>query len=143
MSKETLAGLLKENAELHKENVALKDTVTKLLEQLDISRNISITDMIKEDHETREQAIVEQQIQRYEAMSKERVLTLEEIRAFDLLVKNKKILEPKQDKNEKDKLPEGTPGVSELLVIAGGKDDRVEQAPKRSKSKTGTKDPVE
>lgn len=131
------------NLQLKKENEALKDTVTILLKEIDKVREIDRSKLIRLDL-TPEQRILETQIIYMEAISRERALSLEETRALDLHIKNKRLLEDKSTINaDYTKVPEGLT-ESDLIRIAGS----VEEIPKkkskrRSKSKASSKDTLE
>lgn len=137
--------LKQENLELNKENQALKTTVTKLLEEIDRLRELSRpTDPnIERIIQSPEQKIIEEQINSFETISRQRGLTLEEIRGLDLLIKNKKLLEGNKPlEPDWSKVPEGQTD-SDLLRIAGNvEESTIVEKPKRSKSKASTKNTV-
>lgn len=137
MSEKSLSIIQTENLELLKENSALKETITILMNEVDRLRLPTITGVATKIQRTSEESIIEVQIKQLEIASNQRVLSLEEVRTLDLLIKNKKLLEP-QDTLKPD-YTEVPPGSTEgdLLRIAGN----VEVKSKR-KSKTGSKDPV-
>lgn len=139
MSEKSLAIIQTENVELRKENSALKETVTILMNEVDRLRLPTIIGIATKIQRTPEEQIIQDQIIQLEIASKQRVLSLEEVRTLDLLIKNKKLLEP-----ETPFVPDYTevpPGSTEgdLLRIAG---NVPKKAGKLSKSKTGSKDPV-
>lgn len=140
MSNKSLILLQQENLELTKENNALKITVTKLLEKIDEILHIDRTPNPNRIVLSTEQNIIEEQIDSFSAISKSRGLTLEEIRALDLLIKNKKLLDDtKSIEPDYSKVPDGST-ESDLLRIAGNVEEPITK--KRSKSKAGHKDPV-
>ena len=140
MAEKSLILWQQENLELENENSALKITVTKLLEELtrmkDVIRlpNNNVSKITK----STEEKIIEEQIDYLDAISAGRGLSLEETRALDLLIKNKKLLEEKSNKPIETDYNE-VPETEDLLRIAGNVES---EKPKRSKSKTGSKDPV-
>jgi len=131
------------NLELKKENEGLKETVTLLLKEVDKLRETKQPSLIKL-HLSPEQRILDLQIQRLEEVSNARQLTLEETRALDLHIKNKRLLEDKSTINaDYTKVPEGLT-EADLLQIAGSVDGDSEEKPKRRvKSKTSNKNTVE
>lgn len=141
MSDKSVILIQQENLELSKENSALKVTVTKLLEEINRIREIDRTPNPNRVVLTPEQRIIDDQIRYLEAISIERVLSLEENRSFDLLIKNKRLLdENKPIEADYTKVPEES-NESDLLRIAGNVE--IEKPTKRIKSKTGSKDSVE
>jgi hypothetical protein len=121
MSK-SLILLQQENLELSKENIALKETVSKLLEELNKVRGIerrSLSTNVEKIVKSLEQIIIEEQIKQLGAISVERALSLEETRALDLLIKNKRLLDPEKSiEPDYTKVPEGKT-ESDLLELAG------------------------
>lgn len=142
MSEKSLILIQQENLELSKENSALKETVTKLLEEIQRLREVSI---IQSPNATRitvtpEQRIVNEQIHNYEQLSIRGPLTLDDIRALDILIKNKRLLdENKPIEPDYNIIPENKT-ESDLIRIAGNVEES--QFKRRRKSKTGSKDPV-
>jgi len=143
MSDKSSIMIKQENLELQKENRALKDTVTRLLKEIDRVREIDRTPNPNRLVLTPEQRIISDQITYFEAISYERALTLEETRAFDLLIKNKRLLdENKVIEIDYTKVPDGKT-ESDLLRIAGNVEFKTpKKQKKRTKSKAGSKDPV-
>jgi len=139
MIEKTLSSLKQENLELVKENEALKINVVHLLKEIEKLRSLSVNPHLLKL--TPEQRIIEDQIRFFEILSSERALSLEETRALDLLIKNKRLLDENApiavDPNE---MPENTP-ESDLLRIAGNVEES--KFKKRRKTKTGSKDTVE
>lgn len=86
-------------SKLKEENVALQATVTKLLQKIDEIRDIDPDSIITRGFSP-EQEIIEVQIARLQAVSRERELTLDETRTLDLHLKNKRLI----DKELKDAL---------------------------------------
>lgn len=107
-----------ENLELNKENTALKLTVTTLLTEIDRLRNTTLVPFEKSETSS-ELNIINDQVRLLEQASRQRVLSLEEIRALDLLIKNKKLLEPQSSLDaDYTKIPEGS-SERDLLQLAG------------------------
>jgi hypothetical protein len=124
--------------ELKKENEALKETVTLLLKEIDKIREIDRSNVIRLDLSP-EQRILETQIHYMEAISRERALSLEETRALDLHIKNKRLLDDKSTINaDYTKVPDGLT-ESDLLEIAGSVEDvPIKKTKRRGKSKTSS-----
>jgi len=134
MEKKSVAVLNQELLQLRTENTALKETVTILLKEIDKIKNTQRPNLVRLEL-TPEQRIIETQIAYLEAVSMERALTLEETRALDLHIKNKRLLEDKSTLNaDYKKVPEGLT-QEDLLRIAG--DVSIEETEGRSKSQTG------
>jgi hypothetical protein len=131
------------NLELKQENEGLKDTVTILLKEVDKLQNVD-RNLILNLALTPEQRILEVQIQNIEAISNIRLLTLEETRALDLHIKNKRLLDDKSTVNaDYTKVPDGLT-EADLLQIAGSVNgDSEKKSKRRGKSKTSSKDTVE
>ena len=128
-----------ENVELRKENKALKETITKLFRKLDNLPEESKSNVVKLQL-TPEQEILEMQNMRLQAISRERVLTLDETRKLDLHIKNKRLMEDKSTINaDYKKVPEGIT-EKDLLEIAGNVEieEFQETKQKRRKSKTSS-----
>lgn len=137
MAEKSLIFLKKENLELIKENEALKLTVSKLLEELTRIRGISDPSFSKKNLSL-EESIIEEQIQYFHVMSSGRALSLEETRALDLLIKNKRLLQEKKPiEPDFSEVPE-QPTESDLLRIAGNVENIV-----RIESEASSKDSVE
>jgi len=136
-----------ENLELKKENQGLQETVTKLLEEINrlqgIQRRPAIVSNVERIVQSVEEQIIEEQIMRLDVVSRQRALSLEETRALDLLIKNKRLLDPnKPIEPDYTKVPEGQT-ESDLLRIAGDVPAEPEKPRKvKSRAKTGSKDPV-
>lgn len=130
MAEVSLLMLKQENLELYKENAALKTTVSKLLEELNKIRNIKRPTELNKITQTTEQRIVNEQINYFDAISAERALSLEETRALDLLIKNKRLLDEKISiEPDYTKVPEGQT-ESDLLRIAGNVESEKEESGK-------------
>ena len=126
-------------AELKKENTALRETVTKLLSEIDRLNEVDKKSLIKLDL-TPEQEIVELQIGRLQAISRERILTLDETRTLDLHIKNKNALDKKASK---DVTPEytdltDTTSVDKLLRLAEGGEETESKELRGSKQKASS-----
>ncbi len=121
-------------AELKKENKALKDTVTKLLAEVDRLNGLDKKKLIKLEISP-EQEIMDMQIMRLQAISRERLLSIDECRQLDLHVKNKRLLDDKSTINAEHKTLPAQISDAELLRIA---ESAQEETPvkKRNKSKT-------
>lgn len=120
--KET-ASLQVETVTLKKENRALKDTVSKLLKELDRIRDIDRTG--PKIITTPEQELLETQILNLNALSRERRLTLEEVKTMDLLIKNKRLITNQSTSNNELTLPEDM-SDDELMRIAESVEDKTE-----------------
>jgi hypothetical protein len=131
------------NLELKKENEGLKETVTLLLKEVDKLQNVD-RNMVLNLALTPEQRILEVQISNIEAISNTRLLTLEETRALDLHIKNKRLLDDKSTINaDYTKVPDGLT-EADLIQIAGNVDGSIKKKTKRrTKSKTSNKDTLE
>lgn len=108
---------------LKKENKALRETVTKLLNELDRIRDLDRTPskLIL----TPEEELLEMQINNLNAVSRERKLTLEEVKTLDLLIKNKRLIKKQSTSNNEITLP---PNISddELMRIAESVENQIE-----------------
>lgn len=98
--------LQQEVLELRKENKGLQETVTTLLAEIERLRNIDRSlvttgsDLpVLFEGLTPEQEIVETQIHMLNVASRQKQLSLEETRTLDLLIKNKKLLDVKEEKD--------------------------------------------
>lgn len=119
-----------ENQKLKRENQALREAMTKMLEEAEKTKALS--NVIKLEL-TPEQEILEVQIQNLRAISRERILTLEETKMLDLHIKNKRLLDDKSTINaDYTKVPENVT-TKDLLEIAGN----VEEINPSPKSKRG------
>ena len=145
MDNQSLASYQQQNLELSKENEALKQTVTQLLAEIQRLRDLERSPRQTPLESTPEKRIIQLQIESYEAMASTRQLTLEEIRAVDLLIKNQNLLNESTPQEVEDIEVLDEKDMSNLLRIAGN--DEQFQEPKetkrRSKQKTGNKNPVE
>lgn len=79
---------------LKSENKALQETVDKLLAEIENLRGLAPSNLIITDISP-EQEIVDQQINLLNAISRQRQLTLDETRALDIHLKNKRMMEKK------------------------------------------------
>lgn len=137
MAEKSLIMLQQENLELKKENEGLKETLAKMLVMPQTNALVPVGNYKPSD--TPEEKIIEEQVRVLEAFSAQRALTLEEIKALDLLIKNKTaILSKKPVEPDWRDVSEKT-SEAELLRLAG--DVPVERI--RSKSKTSKKDSME
>lgn len=119
--------------DLKKKCEQLESYNNQLLEELDRARKID-RGLIRL-HLSPEQEILEQQISRLQAVSRERTLTLEETKMLDLHIKNKRLLDDKSTVNAEYKDIKNA-SVNDLLRLAEGEPSDVTEI---SKSKTGTK----
>jgi hypothetical protein len=116
---------------LKNENKALKETVSKLLEELNSTRNINHSGLVT--HLSPEEEICNFQIQQLQAVSRERKLSLEEVKTLDLLIKNKRLLSQKSTSNQEFTLPAKIT-AEELELIAGNVEDDTGKSSERSSS---------
>lgn len=129
-------GLLEiEIKELSKRCEQLESYNNKLLEELDRARKIDRSGLIKL-YSTPEQEIVDQQIVRIRAVSRERTLTLEETKMLDLHIKNKRLLDDKSTINAEYKDINKNSSINDLLKLAEGEPSDVTE---NSQPKTGAK----
>lgn len=128
-----------ENLELNKENEALKETVTKLLVEIERLRNLPVRINTPNLNQTIEEQIINDQIKEYQAIAVGKAMDIDDIRALDLLIKNKRLLEQHKPIEPEWSELSDTPD-KELLRLAG---DVEVKKPRRNKSKTGSKDTVE
>lgn len=145
MSDKSLAVIKTENLELIKENNALKETVTQLLKEIQRLRELEPVTRTTPLESTPEKRIIQVQIEQLDAISQTRALTLEEIRAVDLLIKNQKLVNEKKTKDIEESPDDDN--VVELMRIAGDVQEYstpIVEEPKRSKKqKASNKNPVE
>lgn len=120
--------------ELKKENQALKETVSKLLNEVDRLRGVDKEKVVRLEL-TPEQEILEMQIHRLQQVSRERALTLDETRTLDLHIKNKRLLDDKSTVNAEYSVLPADISDDELLRIAEGVEEKPKKS-RRSKSKT-------
>lgn len=124
MKEKSLATVNQENLELRKENEALQETVTMLLGEVEKYRNLPAPTVrylpanVSRIARSAEQDIIEEQILHLDTISRARMLSLEETRTLDLLIKNKKLLEPKSDHEPEWKKASETTSESDLLRLA-------------------------
>jgi hypothetical protein len=109
-----------------------------LLAELDRARKVDRSGVIKL-YLTPEQEILEQQISRIQAVSRERTLTLEETKMLDLHIKNKRLLDDKSTVNAEYKDIKNS-SISDLLKLAEGEPSDVT---KNAESKTSAKAAME
>lgn len=103
--------------QLRQENKALKDTVTKLLAELNSVRDLDNSSIVQKNL-TAEEEICVIQIENLRALARERRLSLEEIKTLDLLVKNKRLLNKKSTSNNEFNVLPAEISEDELLRIA-------------------------
>lgn len=140
MKEKSLLLIQQENLELKQENEALKITVTKMLDEITRLRDVTLPPNPNKISLTSEQRIIDEQIRLLEIVSMSRALDLDETRTLDLFIKNKRMLdENKPIEVDYTKVPDGST-ESDLMRIAGNVEEP--KFKKRSKPKTGTKDPV-
>jgi hypothetical protein len=126
--------LKRELVSVKRENTAALKTVEKLLKDIHkknleiehlkelVSKSVPVVQPIKQIPTSPEEEIAEIQLAKLNDIAKNRSLTLEEIRAYDLLVKNKRL---SQDKSTKNVAAGHFRDVSdiELIKIIGKSDD--------------------
>lgn len=113
------------NLQLKKENQALKKTVSKLLAELNSARNIdpdNVTKLIL----TPEEEICTLQISQLQSVSRERKLSLEEIKTLDLLIKNKRLLNKQSTANNTFESQPLEISDNELMEIAASVEEKKE-----------------
>ena len=103
--------------QLRQENKALKDTVSKLLAELNSVRDLDNSPIVRKSL-TAEEEICVIQIENLRALARERRLSLEEIKTLDLLVKNKRLLNKKSTSNNEFNVLPAEISEDELLRIA-------------------------
>jgi hypothetical protein len=141
MANKSLILIQQENLELKKENTSLKETVTKLLEEIDRLRSVNLPANPQKITLTTEQKIIEEQIQAFQVMSASRTLDIDDIRALDLLIKNKRLLDAnKPIEPEYEDLTKNQSN-DDLLRLAGNVEYK--QPKKPNKSEASKKDSVE
>lgn len=122
-----------ENVKLKKENRALRQTIDKLLKQTEKTKALSNVIRLEMSPE---QEILEVQIQNLRAISRERILTLEETKMLDLHIKNKRLLDDKSTVNADYKeVPKGLT-EEDLIEIAGNVEIEEEKPTKKSRNKS-------
>jgi len=135
MTKKSKAQLETENAELRSQNKALELTVTNLLKEIDRLHELKIGALLDIDPTLPpEEQIILKQIKYFAVISLERSLTLDETRALDILLKNKRLIEDKKPKETEDEVPNGTTNADLLRIVSNGEEKTNKQAKKRSKS---------
>lgn len=139
MSDKSLLLYKQENLELNKENEALKETVTKLLQEIERLRNLPVQTNQNNTAQTIEEQIINNQIKEYQSLAVGKAMDIDDIRALDILIKNKRLLEQNKPIEPEWSELSDTPD-KELLRLAG---DVEVKKPRRNKSKTGSKDTVE
>jgi len=112
-----------EVVKLRKENNALQETVTKLCKEIDRIREIDRkkTSLIL----TPEEELLEVQINNLNSISRERKLTLEEVKTLDLLIKNKRLIKKQSTSNNELTLP-AEMSDEELERIAASVENKTE-----------------
>lgn len=133
----SIEDLKKENLTLSRENHAAMQTITKLLKELNLKNekinsletliNQTVPVILPEPKKiqtslTPEQEIADYQLERLRKTARDRVLTLEETRMFDLLVKNKHLSQEKSNKNLSKSTYRDVSEV-ELIQIANKSDE--------------------
>lgn len=146
MADKSLILIQQENLELKKENQGLQETVTKLIEEINrlscIEKRPVVTGNAEKIVKLIEEEIIEEQIKRLDVVSRQRALSLEETRALDLLIKNKRLLDPnKPIEPDYTKVPEGQT-ESDLLRIAGNVSESEKPRENKPRTKASSKNPV-
>lgn len=138
MAEKSLILIQQENLELRKENEGLKTALSTSLAEIERLRNIeklpvdpNVTRIVLSS----EQKVIEDQIEILRQNSATRALSLEEVRALDLLIKNKRLLDPdKPIEPDYTKVPDGQT-ESDLLRIAGNVEVATPSDKRESKSR--------
>lgn len=137
MAKKSNICLETENVKLQKENKALKQTVTSLLKEID-ELKAKVSEIFEIDSEmSPEELIIEKQIKYFMAQSIVRTLSLDETRALDILLKNKRIIEDKKPKENEDEVPDNASNAELLRIVSNGEEF---QKPKKKRNKSKTSD---
>lgn len=131
----TNAELQKKVAELEAQNKALNITVTNLLKEIDRLKDLGLEPI--DPSLSAEEQILIKQINYFMAESQTRQLSLDETRALDLLLKNKRIIDDKKPKTPDDEVPEGTSTADLLRLVSNGEPTAEKTKTKRNKPKTG------
>jgi hypothetical protein len=150
MKDKSLAKVNQEVLELRKENEALQQTVTMLLEENERLRNLPVVRNVDSNtitlptvqrmQRSPEQEIIEEQILHLDTISRGRMLSLEETRTLDLLIKNKKLLEPKSDHEPDWKKVSDATSESDLLRLADVNQPEQESRETESRADTSSED---
>lgn len=119
------ASLEVSNIKLTKENKALQETVSRLCKEIDKIRSIDRTKPTIIT--TPEQELLEVQINNLNSISRERKLTLEEVKTLDLLIKNKRLISQKSTSNNEFTLPDEM-SDDELMRIAESVENETEDS---------------
>ena len=136
MSQKSKAQLEQENAELRQQNKGLELTVTNLLKEIERLRDVGLAPV--DSNIPQEEQIITKQINYFTALSQERALTLDETRALDLLLKNKRMIDDKKPKKNEDEVPEGTTEADLLRIVSNGEKTQIKKVRKRNKPKTSS-----
>lgn len=126
--------------ELKKKNKALEETVSKLLSELEKTKDIKKNQVIKLELSP-EETIIEMQILRLQEESMTRALTYDETRMLDIHIKNKRLLGEKSTINAEYKALPVDASTDELMRLAEGAESKEKSQIKksrRSKSKTSS-----
>lgn len=135
MAQKTKAALEKDVALLQKENKGLKDALAAALKEIDRIKEVDIPKV--DPNRPLEEQIIENEIKKLMADSLTRNLTIDETRALDLLLKNKRIIEDKKPKKNEDEVPEGTTDADLLRIVSNGEErPQTKKVKKRTKQKT-------
>lgn len=135
MSEKSKASLQKENVELRKHNKALEETVTILTKEVTRLQEVGHSP-VDSDLSPEEQILVKQ-IEYFKGLALNGPLTLDDTRAVDILLKNKRILDDKKPKKNEDEVPEGTTDADLLRIVSNGETPVKEnKKTKRRKSKS-------
>lgn len=110
---------------LKEENKALKDTVSKLLAQLDKERNITASPIIQGAFSP-EMEIIELQIHRLQMLSREGKLKMEDAKILDILIKNKKLLNDEKPVDADFEELHGEVTVQEAMLALEQENDKKE-----------------
>lgn len=100
---------------LKQECDATKETVSKLLKELDKERNISTSPIIQGAYSP-EMEIIDLQIHRIQMLSREGKLKMEDAKILDILIKNKKLLQEEKPVDADFEVINENTSVQELMT---------------------------
>ena len=110
-------------------NFSTQITVEKTIAEIERLRDIGLDPV--DTSLPQEEQIVLKQINYFTLLSQERSLTLDETRAFDLFMKNKRMIDDKKPKKNDDEVPKGTTDADLLRIVSNDK-----ERPKKKRSKS-------
>lgn len=113
---------------LQRENEALKETIDKLLKEIEVLREKTNVPKIIKLHSTPEEEILDQQIRILQQSSRVRALDLTEAKMLDLYIKNKRLLNEKSTLNaDFNSLPVDKMTDEELMLLIESEKNNVEE----------------